>query len=758
MMNRAPLILLLPFALLAAMIVSAVAQTAQQGGSSDPWFESLRGAKGTVVGDLKPRFEEGTETGAPPGAGTSGEPSGPTAAGGPGGVDPADPKTAGYIREWINIAEPPPNATEGANFHYTYRGNMVGTTADGGIIKSPHETGAFDAVWLWVNRRALDSVNHCTMEEYVLAKLAEKPIDHCRGRYKAPPAFNLADYTRQPVEKAKRALTEKKLKVKVVKGDPAPSKALEDTVADQEPKSGSQVRRGRLVTLTVYGDYQVSKKDREGIEQAIASCRFKEAKRLLDGVETDAARQPLARLYEEAQKREEKTKALFAKADQLYLNCDFDGAKASLTEAAGMTRCERYRTQIREAQDKVGAGRQREQKTKDLFAEADRQFKSCSYDDALSALARAREQTRCDRYRTQIEEAHKKATSAASREKKTKSLFGEADRLFKACKFDEARDRLNAARQNTKCSKYAQKIESVVRKIDAGAAHEERTKSLFAEADRLFKARDFGTALSKLNAAKANTRCERFVSQIDGAIARVKDGLGQPSVATGGGGGAPQQQGTPYFVGDWAFSPGACTGAPAPRRETRRETPGSLGEAIGQGIAEGIEQAILTIRYRFFANGELFLVKPGGESQRFGSWRVQNGVLMMKIKDETSHAKILETHADRMVVLGPQNNKRVTMFRCGTASVTSGGASSQAPRNQYDCSVDRQYMTGSDKFCDTYVERLSDYKWIKHVVNKDKSGRLRLPSTWKHGRFDTCEVLSRDSDQDCANWKSRNRR
>lgn len=104
----------------------------------------------------------------------------------PDSFDPNNQDVSRLIREWLAIAEPPENATEGANFHYDSWGRKIGVTADGAVItaggppdyalSTPEETA-------WSQRKQLDSVNHCTLGEYVVAKLANQSIEYCRGRY-----------------------------------------------------------------------------------------------------------------------------------------------------------------------------------------------------------------------------------------------------------------------------------------------------------------------------------------------------------------------------------------------------------------------------------------------------------------------------------------------------------------------------------------------------------------------------------------------
>ncbi len=90
------------------------------------------------------------------------------------------------INEWLAIAEPPENATDGADLHYDEWGRTVGTTRSGTLTASgpPAEAGSTPASeWVWGRRNELDSVAHCTLSEYVERKLAGGAIDDCGRRY-----------------------------------------------------------------------------------------------------------------------------------------------------------------------------------------------------------------------------------------------------------------------------------------------------------------------------------------------------------------------------------------------------------------------------------------------------------------------------------------------------------------------------------------------------------------------------------------------
>ncbi len=359
-------------------------------------------AVGMSVGDLNPNFViPGT------GDGTPGE-----NVAGPSGAEPGLDTVLPLVREWIAVAEPVENAEPGYNLKYSNWAQLYGSTPTGTITinAKPDDTGGLEYdMYLWTHYPDLPSLNHCTLKEFVLARIAGEPIDKCRGRHKAPPTFELADVTGQPVEAARQALAGKKLKVEVGVGGAAPSGTLENTVAAQAPGPGALVRGGQTVTLTVYGEYAVTDAERDRIEQAIAGCMFDEADGLIRAIDTDKARKPFSQRYDEAVAREEITKDRFGKADQSFRSCDYDAARRSLDEAAANTRCTRYQAQIDAAKGKISAAAAREAKTKALFSEADRLYRDKDYEAALVKLNQAKANTKCDRYGPRIDAAIAKA-------------------------------------------------------------------------------------------------------------------------------------------------------------------------------------------------------------------------------------------------------------------------------------------------------------------------------------------------------------
>ncbi|MBN9670086.1 PAN domain-containing protein [Roseibium aggregatum] len=659
-----------------------IVQIIEDGDTATGGGVGLDGAVGMSVGDLKPNFTL-------PGA------DGVAQADGAGDLGRILP----LVREWIALAEPPDNAKPGYRLKYSNWAQIYGSTPTGTITLNakPDNTGGLDYdMYLWTRYPDLPSLNHCSLRDFVTAKLAGTAIDGCRGRSPALETVVLADFTGQTLGIARRALGEKQLKVAIRPGDPAPSGALEKTVLTQAPRPGTAVEPGQTVTLTVYSDYVVPAGTRAQIEAALGSCRFEQANSLIAAIDTDTARAPFTRLYGSAFQREEKTRDLFNRANALYRACDFSGAQAKLSEAARNTGCERYRTKIADSLQKIAA-----------------------------------------------------ASSHAAR---TATLLSDADRLIGMCDFKEAQARLDDARRNSQCPDHKDSVKSLAAKIGAASTREARTKILFSEANRLFGQKDFSTALTRLEAAKANTRCERYVTRINEALAKVQGHTEQAGAGTfevgvdrmGGdyrsfwlprpepalcqkqceqeeqcrawtyvvpghqgsqakcwlksrvpnprnaqccvsgvktgakdtrpsadGASAPETPSGPvdpsYFAGTWGLSRNACTGSlPPPETGPSDIAPGSVGDAVAEGIGKAVETIISVARMRFADTGELYMVLPGGEAHPVGNWRVENGYLITSEtgKSKVSRARVLERRPNQVSLVDPTSGDTMIMYRC----------------------------------------------------------------------------------------------
>jgi len=244
-----------------------------------PWARPGSGgegpiAQGTPNGDTPgpgtaerpvPRPTPGPRTPAQPGDGSAtpaspdGRTPGQPAVGRPR-LDPAaldpdrEPKVAALIREWIGVAEPPENATIGANLRYTEWGVKVGTVPGGTITaraKPDAAAGRSPEAYCWSARKSLDSVNHCTLEGYVLARLTGKSIRRCVGRYKRQPQARVGDYVDRSAQAVRREALLSGLKTTITLGSTARSLEKAFTVESQDPPPGRQLDVGSPIRLTI---------------------------------------------------------------------------------------------------------------------------------------------------------------------------------------------------------------------------------------------------------------------------------------------------------------------------------------------------------------------------------------------------------------------------------------------------------------------------------------------------------------------------
>jgi len=260
-----PLLLLFGMLLLILHPVSTFGQPA-----SDPWMEEMEKAKGLTVGDLKPRFGEPPPSG-PGGAVRTGRDDDATASTqrtddvaaaartgpvDPDRLDPTNPDVARLIRQWTSTARPPENAVPGSNWRYDPVGRVVGSgpgmyTIDSRIHDSVQYARGTPEATAWSFRKKLDSIDHCTLEEYVVAKLRKKSISHCAGRYGA-----LKDLKGERLDRAIGIVTGAGYKCDdPVPGSPADTAEANGTIERQEPVPDQYLKKGQVVKLVVHTPY-----------------------------------------------------------------------------------------------------------------------------------------------------------------------------------------------------------------------------------------------------------------------------------------------------------------------------------------------------------------------------------------------------------------------------------------------------------------------------------------------------------------------
>ena len=238
---------------------------------NDPWMQEMENSVGLTVGgdprvpgaDIVPEDDEDADEG----TGDSQPRSGDTSGTGtvisttdevpidPNSLDPNDPAIANLIRQWIAVAEPPQNAVPGSNWRYDKLGRIVGsgpglTTVQEGIHDSVIYGRATPEETVWSLRQKLDSINHCTLEEYVVARMSQETVQHCMGRYGA-----VRELKGVKLAEAKEAVTGKGFKYSLAPGSPAKSENESGTVEKQKPGPQQYLKKGAEVTLYVHSPY-----------------------------------------------------------------------------------------------------------------------------------------------------------------------------------------------------------------------------------------------------------------------------------------------------------------------------------------------------------------------------------------------------------------------------------------------------------------------------------------------------------------------
>ena len=232
--------------------------------ASDSWMDEMEKAKGMSVGDLEPRFGD-PGNGDSDGTGTDGETTtgieqsdrdddadqaGPV---NPDTLDPNDPKVVNYIKQWTSSARPPQNAVSGSNWRYDKFGRVLGS-GPGLRTIGAHDSvdygGGTPEATAWSLRKKLDSVDHCTLEEYVVAKLGKKSISQCAGRYGA-----VKDLKGIKLSEAKSSVTGAGFKYTLAPGTPANTPQEEGTIERQEPEPTTYLKKGQTLKLIVYAPH-----------------------------------------------------------------------------------------------------------------------------------------------------------------------------------------------------------------------------------------------------------------------------------------------------------------------------------------------------------------------------------------------------------------------------------------------------------------------------------------------------------------------
>lgn len=218
-----------------------------QAGAAAQSGERVTGNRGPATVGAAPRGPAGTAADQPGQPDQPGDVSQPAAPAGP-----ADPAIAALITEWLSAAEPPNNVTEGADFRYDPWGRFVGSALTGTAAPqgNPDDAGVqLPIEYVWDRRETLDSVDHCTLGEYVSRRLISLGVEDCRGRYRP----SVPDVIGASRAEAARLLEAFDFSPAFSTGGPAPAEDHQGLVADLSLTPGQTADRGSRIGVTLFG-------------------------------------------------------------------------------------------------------------------------------------------------------------------------------------------------------------------------------------------------------------------------------------------------------------------------------------------------------------------------------------------------------------------------------------------------------------------------------------------------------------------------
>ncbi len=170
-------------------------------------------------------------------------------------ISAKNPHIQQLITAWINTAEPPKNATIGAELRYGKWAQVHGKTPTGMITLNDKPDAAKGYAnhfkYLWTVKAEKDSVDHCTLGQYIDIKLAGQSTAQCKGRHK-PLVPNMVGMKAQAAQKL---LKGRKLSPTFKVGAPAPDASKSLTVIKQSATQGSFLKKQNSVVLSVYSPY-----------------------------------------------------------------------------------------------------------------------------------------------------------------------------------------------------------------------------------------------------------------------------------------------------------------------------------------------------------------------------------------------------------------------------------------------------------------------------------------------------------------------
>jgi len=161
-----------------------------------------------------------------------------------------------HIEHWLRNAQPVENAQPGYHLTFDKWGRVQGKTVNGTITlnNNPAGAGTDSAEYAWTHEREKDSLNLCTLGEYVQRQLAGRETASCQKKIPPPSVdFNsVPNLVGTPANQAKTQLAELGIPIHWKPGSIPSNASQTGKVEKQNPPPGTNLKKVTRVELWVY--------------------------------------------------------------------------------------------------------------------------------------------------------------------------------------------------------------------------------------------------------------------------------------------------------------------------------------------------------------------------------------------------------------------------------------------------------------------------------------------------------------------------
>jgi len=243
------------------------------------------------------------------------------------------------------------------------------------------------------------------------------------------------------------------------------------------------------------------------VTAAIQGCQFDMAMGLIAQMSDDPLKKALLKGYDTAKKSDDKARALFKSAQGLYRACKYNDTITTLNKAIDETPCTDYKDFLRKKVAKTEKVAKLHNEARALYKEAQGLYKKCSLKEAMGKLQTAIAKTPCEKYKSFLDEKITKVQGHLDIENQLKVYVNKANGYYKECEYDMALIQLLGAEGIAECKKHKKSIEKKRKIVDKAKALNLEALSLSRAAIQHKRDGQLGVACERLEKAEGLTRC-----------------------------------------------------------------------------------------------------------------------------------------------------------------------------------------------------------------------------------------------------------